>query len=58
MTRALSKIIKLKKSKIIRTDNLKSYSVADELLKWTQLKDAGVVSEEEFQEARDKIMGK
>lgn len=53
---SLSKIIKPEKSKIIKTDNLKPYSVADELLKWTQLKDAGVVSEEEFREARDKIM--
>lgn len=50
--------IKPERSTIIKTDNLKPYSVADELLKWTQLKDAGVVSEAEFQEARDKIMRK
>lgn len=54
----LLNIIKPKRSTIIKTDNLKSYSVADELLKWTQLKEAGVVSEEEFQEARRKIMSK
>lgn len=47
-----------KESSIIKTDGLKPYSVADELLKWSQLKDAGIVSEEEFQEARKKIMGK
>lgn len=58
MIHNLAKIIRPEKSKIIKTDNLKTYSVADELLKWTQLRDAGVVSEEEFQEARDKIMSK
>lgn len=52
------KKIKPTKSAIIKTDNLKTYSVADELLKWTNLKQAGIVSEEEFQEARNKIMGK
>lgn len=54
----LLNIIKPKRSTIIKTDNLKSYSVADELLKWMQLKEAGIVSEEEFQEARKKIMSK
>ena len=52
------KIIKPKRSTIIKTDNLKTYSVAVELLKWAQLKEAGVVSEEEFQDARRKIMSK
>ncbi len=50
--------IKPSQSAIIKTDNLKTYSVADELLKWTNLRQAGIVSEEEFQEARKKIMGK
>ncbi|MEH6387431.1 MAG: hypothetical protein V7772_06085 [Pseudomonas profundi] len=41
---------------IIKTDGLKPYSVASELLKWTKLRESGVVSEEEFQEAREKIL--
>ena len=33
-------------------------SVADELLKWAKLKEDGHISEEEFQEARDKLLKK
>lgn len=42
--------------KIIKGENLRSYSVADELSKWAKLRDEGVVSEQEFQEARNKIL--
>jgi hypothetical protein len=42
--------------RIIRGENLRSYSVADELSKWAKLRDEGVVSEEEFQDARSKIL--
>lgn len=42
---------------IFKTENLKSYSVADELLKWKELKDQGLVSEDEFIKMKEKIMG-
>jgi hypothetical protein len=46
------------KMDIIKGENLKQYSVADELIKWAKLKDDGHISEEEFQEARDKLLKK
>ena len=42
--------------RIIKGENMRSYSVADELSKWAKLRDEGVVSEQEFQEARNKIL--
>lgn len=42
--------------RIIKGENLRSYSVADELSKWAKLRDEGVVSEQEFQEARTRIL--
>jgi len=47
---------KLSSSSIIKSENLKNYSVADELLKWAQLKEDGHITEEEFNEARRKIL--
>lgn len=44
------------KLKIIKGESLKAYSVAEELSKWAKLRDEGVVSEEEFKEARSKIL--
>ena len=41
---------------IIKGEKLKQYSVADELLKWAKLKDGGHISEDEFNEARDKLL--
>jgi len=41
---------------IVNTDKLKHYSVAEELLKWKELKESGVISEEEFLEAKRKIL--
>jgi len=41
---------------IIKGEKLKSYSVADELLKWAKLKEAGHISEEQFNEARTKLL--
>lgn len=41
---------------IIKTDNLKAYSVADELLKWAKLKGDGHISEQEFDDARKKLL--
>lgn len=44
-------------SRIIKIQGLKSYSVADELLKWSKLRDEGLVSEDEYHEARAKLLG-
>lgn len=41
---------------IIKGEKLKQYSVADELLKWAKLKDDGHISEDEFNEAREKLL--
>lgn len=41
---------------IIKTDKSKQYSVADELSKWVKLKEDGHISEEEFNEARSKLL--
>jgi hypothetical protein len=46
------------KTDIIKGEKLKQYSVADELMKWAKLKEDGHISEEEFQEARDKLLKK
>ena len=41
---------------IIKGEKLKYYSVADELIKWSKLKEDGLISENEFNEARAKIL--
>lgn len=41
---------------IIKGEKLKQYSVADELTKWAKLKEDGHISEEEFNEARAKLL--
>ena len=41
---------------IIKGERLKQYSVADELLKWAKLKEDGHITEEEFNEARAKLL--
>lgn len=41
---------------IIKGEKLKQYSVADELTKWAKLKENGHISEEEFNEARTKLL--
>ncbi len=41
---------------IIKGEKLKQYSVADELTKWANLKENGHISEEEFHEARAKLL--
>jgi hypothetical protein len=41
---------------IIKGERLKSFSVADELLKWAKLLDDGLVSQEEFDEVRKKLL--
>ena len=46
----------LNKVDIIKGEKLKSYSVADELLKWAKLKDDGHISEQEYNQVRDKLL--
>lgn len=41
---------------IIKGEKFKSYSVADELAKWHALNQQGVISDKEFQEAKDKLL--
>lgn len=41
---------------IIKGERLKSFSVADELIKWAQLKEDGHISEQEFNDARKKLL--
>lgn len=41
---------------IIKGERLKSFSVADELIKWAKLKDDGHISEQEFNDARKKLL--
>ena len=41
---------------IVNTDKFKQYSVAEELLKWKELKDSGVINEQEFIQAKAKIL--
>jgi hypothetical protein len=41
---------------IIKGEKLKQYSVADELTKWAKLKEDGHISEDEFTEARTKLL--
>ena len=41
---------------IIKGERLRSFSVADELLKWAKLKDEGHITEKEFSDARRKLL--
>lgn len=41
---------------IIKGERLRSFSVADELLKWAKLKEDGHITEQEFSEARRKLL--
>jgi hypothetical protein len=41
---------------IIKGDRLRSFSVADELLKWAKLKEDGHITEQEFSDARRKLL--
>lgn len=40
----------------IKCENIKSYSVADELLKWAKLKEEGHITEKEFNDAINKLL--
>ena len=41
---------------IIKGERLRSFSVADELLKWAKLKEDGHITEQEFSDARRKLL--
>lgn len=41
---------------IVGRDNLSSYSVVDEMLKWNALLEKGLITEEEFIKAKEKIL--
>lgn len=41
---------------IIRGEKLRSFSVADELMKWAKLRESGLISEKEYNEARRKLL--
>jgi hypothetical protein len=41
---------------IIKGEKLKYYSVADELIKWAKLKEDGHISENDFNDARTKLL--
>ena len=41
---------------IIQAEKLKQYSVADELMKWGKLKEEGHISEDEFNQAKAKLL--
>lgn len=41
---------------IIKGERLKSFSVADELIKWAKLREEGHVSEQEYNDARKKLL--
>lgn len=49
---------KTEEKRIIGRDSLTPYSVADELLKWSKLREDGLITEDEYQEARMKLLGR
>ena len=55
-TKILRITVKDGKRTFIKGEKLKQYSVADELIKWAKLKEDGHISEEEFNEARKKLL--
>ncbi len=55
-TKKVSEAVALGELNIIKGEKLKQYSVADELTKWAKLKEDGHISDEEFDEARKKLL--
>jgi hypothetical protein len=43
-------------NRIIGRDSLTPYSIADELLKWSKLREDGLITEDEYQEARMNLL--
>jgi hypothetical protein len=52
----LSKSSNTLEADIIKGEKFKTYSVADELIKWAQLKESGHISEMQFDEAKSKLL--
>lgn len=50
------KKLKNDSTNIVGRDNLSSYSVADEMLKWNSLLEKGLITKEEFDKAKTKLM--
>ena len=50
------KNVKSDSTNIVGRDNLSSYSVADEMLKWNDLLEKGLISKEEFEKAKAKLL--
>ena len=46
------------KARIIGRDSLTPYSIADELLKWNKLREDGLITEDEYQEARMNLLNR
>jgi zinc-ribbon domain len=46
------------KARIIGRASLTPYSIADELLKWTKLREDGLITEDEYQEARMNLLNR
>jgi len=55
-SRQLAPVKDARELSIIGGERLRSFSVADELLKWAKLKEEGHITEEEFNEARKKLL--
>jgi hypothetical protein len=43
-------------SKFIKRDNLSSFSISDELLKWNELYEKGIITKEEFEKRKEKLL--
>ena len=52
----LSKSSNALETDIIKGEKFKTYSVADELIKWAQLKESGHISELQYDEAKNKLL--
>jgi hypothetical protein len=51
-----SKINNALEADIIKGEKFKTYSVADELIKWAQLKEGGHISEQQYDDAKNKLL--
>ncbi|MDR6739115.1 hypothetical protein J2X56_001101 [Herbaspirillum sp. 1173] len=54
----LATLVKNPSTKVVHAEKLASFSVADELLKWAKLREEGHITEEEYSDARNKLLNK
>jgi hypothetical protein len=52
------KKLNAKNTRIIGRDSLTPYSIADELLKWSKLREDGLITENEYQQARMNLLNR